>query len=82
MENKQVIYLPGLNGLRALASIIVIVWHIDEMLPLFNLTPFGYGVNGMASNSVSLFFILSGFLITYLCRLPHFSNHLKLEYFN
>lgn len=72
-ENK--IYLPGLNGLRAIAAMGVLVAHITASLDLFNLNPYllGHNANGspekltfVGSFSVTIFFALSGFLITFL----------------
>lgn len=60
------IYLPGLNGIRAIAASIVVVFHVDQFAYLFGLTPLGFGNNGLASYAVDMFFALSGFLITYL----------------
>lgn len=64
MKDKT-IYFSGLNGLRAIASISVLVSHVflykfaDFGLPkIFKLHMGGYGV--------TLFFVISGFLITYL----------------
>lgn len=59
------IHMPGLNGLRAIAALSVLIAHVslkgiaDFGLPyLFDLPMAGYGV--------TLFFVISGFLITYL----------------
>jgi peptidoglycan/LPS O-acetylase OafA/YrhL len=60
------IYLPGLNGIRAIAASIVVVFHVDQFAYLFGLKPLGFGSNGLASYAVDMFFALSGFLITYL----------------
>lgn len=64
MKEKQ-IYLTGLNGLRAIAALSVVVAHISQegiadfgFPRLFDLPMAGYGV--------TLFFVISGFLITYL----------------
>lgn len=61
----KAIHLPGLNGLRAIAALSVVIAHStqegisDFGLPwLFNIPLAGY--------SVTLFFVISGFLITYL----------------
>lgn len=59
-------YLPGLNGIRALAASIVLLWHSDEFAYLFDLPSYGYGSTGMAGSAVVLFFVLSGYLITLL----------------
>lgn len=63
--SEKPIYLCGLNGLRAIAALSVVVAHVSEKgladfgLPfLFELPMAGYGV--------TLFFVISGFLITYL----------------
>src|SRR5689334_17749998 len=73
LENK-VIHLPGLNGLRAIAALGVVISHITLALSYFNLDPtiFGTDKDGhpigllLAGFGVSIFFALSGFLITYL----------------
>ena len=58
------IHLPGLNGIRAIAALAVIFSHIGLSLDEFGLKKLedidlaGYGV--------TIFFSLSGFLITYL----------------
>lgn len=59
------IHLPGLNGLRAIAALTVMWGHVF-------LGPFGYwGLEGdyrsiFPLDGVTLFFVISGFLITYL----------------
>ncbi|MBO4402761.1 MAG: acyltransferase [Bacteroidales bacterium] len=58
------IHLPGLNGLRAIAALSVMWGHTFQ-------TDFGnWGVTGytlpVAADGVTLFFVISGFLITYL----------------
>jgi peptidoglycan/LPS O-acetylase OafA/YrhL len=62
------VYFPGLNGVRAIAAFIVIFFHINADLSLFGLEP----INSlskkaeMSRHAVVLFFVLSGYLITYL----------------
>jgi peptidoglycan/LPS O-acetylase OafA/YrhL len=67
---KQPIHLPGLNGIRAIASLGVLVSHTTLAMASFGipLAAFGKFANGMdlAGFGVSMFFSLSGFLITYL----------------
>lgn len=65
LKDNSSVYLPGLNGLRAIAALSVLIAHVslkgiaDFGLPyLFDLPMAGYGV--------TLFFVISGFLITYL----------------
>ncbi|HEY4156280.1 MAG TPA: acyltransferase [Puia sp.] len=65
-ERMNRIYFKGLNGIRAMAAFIVITFHIDQFLRLFGLKSFGYHNTGMAGFGVTLFFVLSGYLITYL----------------
>tara|TARA_B100000809_G_scaffold193286_1_gene192223 strand:- start:170 stop:1270 length:1101 start_codon:yes stop_codon:yes gene_type:complete len=65
MKEKSV-YFPGLNGLRAIAALVVIIWHVDMSLASFSLSDFGFQQNGLAGYAVNLFFVLSGFLITFL----------------
>ena len=63
---KNEIYFPGLNGIRALAAILVIVCHMDEWSYRFGLETTGYYRKEMGAYAVVMFFVLSGFLITYL----------------
>jgi peptidoglycan/LPS O-acetylase OafA/YrhL len=70
---KEKIYFPGLNGLRFLAAIAVIVVHIEQFKQLFGLTDgttqsqfFLAPLLPTGIESVILFYVLSGFLITYL----------------
>jgi peptidoglycan/LPS O-acetylase OafA/YrhL len=67
------LHLAGLNGIRAIAAIAVVVSHITLGLSEFHLDPSVLGTfNGkpkgldLAGYGVSIFFALSGFLITYL----------------
>src|SRR5690349_948892 len=53
-EHHQRPYYAGLDGLRGIAILLIIGYHIFDFIPLFN-----HGWLG-----VDLFFVLSGFLIT------------------
>lgn len=61
---KNSTYLPGLNGLRAIAAFGVLYSHINLGLENFGL-PKGKTTD-FAGFGVTIFFALSGFLITYL----------------
>lgn len=63
IENDK-IYLPGLNGIRAIAALAVVISHTNGHLGNFGLTTLPY--LGLASFGVTIFFTLSGFLITFL----------------
>lgn len=66
MSSDRTIYFKGLNGIRTIAALLVVVWHVDQFSFLFGVDSKGFNTNGMASRAVDLFFVLSGFLITYL----------------
>jgi len=67
--DKQKIYFPNLNGLRFIAALLVIIHHIEQFKSLSNISynwieiPFVVIIGKLG---VVLFFVLSGFLITYL----------------
>lgn len=67
-ENKPSVYFPGLNGLRFFAAFAVILTHLEllkDQQHLKNLwkNPFFFNSGGLG---VYFFFVLSGFLITFL----------------
>lgn len=55
------VYLPNLNSLRAIAACMVIISHL-----LNNKTKLGQHLGHFGGLGVTIFFTLSGFLITYL----------------
>lgn len=68
------VYFPNLNSIRFLASVLVIVHHAEMAKYWFGLpnlynTSFVGGVFG--SLGLTAFFVLSGFLITYLLLVEH-----------
>ena len=68
MKESSKIYFPGLNGLRFYAALAVIITHIELMkgkLGFINIwnEPI---IHQLGVKGVSFFFVLSGFLITYL----------------
>lgn len=66
LKSKKAIYFPGLNALRYFAAAAVVVCHVEEMKGI-NLFPNRYAtVYGLGTIAVTFFFVLSGFLITYL----------------
>src|SRR5690606_24795997 len=64
MIGKDRIYLPGLNGIRAIAAFAVVISHTNGRLGEFGLSKLPYW--DLAGFGVTIFFTLSGFLITYL----------------
>jgi peptidoglycan/LPS O-acetylase OafA/YrhL len=83
------VYLPGLNGLRAIASLAVVISHTTLALNQFGLSSkiFGTDPDGnpkgldLAGDGVSIFFTLSGFLITYLLLKEKEISRLKVRDF-
>ena len=65
---QKKIYLPGLHGLRAIAAFLVIITHIELFKAKWSL-PNWYNyklIQDFGTIGVDFFFVLSGFLITYL----------------
>ncbi|MDT0642276.1 acyltransferase [Zunongwangia sp. F363] len=87
MEKNQAIHLTGLNGLRAIASMAVVFSHISLALPLFGLAPLFTDALGnpkgilMASHGVTIFFALSGFLITFLLLKEKEKQKINIQHF-
>lgn len=74
MHPPERVFFSGLNGLRAIAALAVVFAHTTRELNLFGLNSFVFGQSSfgspkatmLAGFGVSIFFTLSGFLITYL----------------
>jgi peptidoglycan/LPS O-acetylase OafA/YrhL len=62
------VYFPNLNGLRFVAALLVIIHHIEQIKSIYGVeNHWGSDViQILGEQGVSLFFVLSGFLITYL----------------
>lgn len=73
---KQIIYFQNLNGLRFIAAFLVIIHHIEQLKSIYNFEnywkkiPF---IDIIGKLGVILFFVLSGFLITYLLLKEEYS---------
>ncbi|TDW50095.1 peptidoglycan/LPS O-acetylase OafA/YrhL [Flavobacterium sp. 270] len=66
--NQKKNYFPNLNGLRFIAAFLVIIHHIEQFKFISNLDSFWNlpFIKITGKLGVILFFVLSGFLITYL----------------
>src|ERR1700743_2105094 len=80
MEKSAKIFFPNLNGVRAIAAFMVVAAHIELHKTNFNLDKLVFpGLLAMGSVGVSIFFSLSGFLITYLL-LEEKKNFVKVNF--
>ena len=74
---KESVHLKGLNGLRAIAALGVVIAHTAVIkLEFGDLIP-----TGLTSNAVTIFFTLSGFLITYLLFLEKEKKEINVKKF-
>lgn len=88
-EKLKVVYLPGLNGLRAIAALAVVLSHITQGLSAFGLNNRILGTDRdgnavglvLAGYGVTIFFTLSGFLITFLLLKEKEAGHVKVKEF-
>jgi peptidoglycan/LPS O-acetylase OafA/YrhL len=67
-SNPVRVYFPNLNGLRFIAALLVIIHHIEQLKYIYGM-PNDFSssfVQIIGELGVILFFVLSGFLITYL----------------
>jgi peptidoglycan/LPS O-acetylase OafA/YrhL len=64
LNKSKSLYLPGLNGIRAIAAMLVVISHISLQIGQLGFPSKG-SIN-MAGYGVTMFFVLSGYLITTL----------------
>ncbi len=76
---KNHIYFKGLNGLRAIAALSVVISHIGLSLNEFNLRVLP--TIDLAGFGVTIFFALSGFLITYLLLNEQKNGTIHIKHF-
>ncbi|GAB3305393.1 acyltransferase family protein [Hymenobacter tenuis] len=80
MKNQSKgVHLPGLNGIRAIAALAVVFSHINIGLGNFNL-PSSPSLD-LAGHGVTMFFSLSGFLITFLLLLEKQNSQINIKKF-
>lgn len=68
MSHKSSVYFEGLDGMRFIAACSVILTHVEQIKSHFSLSNY-YHVpffRNVGDTAVTFFFVLSGFLITYL----------------
>ena len=66
-DNPNSIHFPGLNNLRFIAAMGVLIFHVELKKQLLGFKfYFMHQLINLGDVSVTLFFVLSGFLITYL----------------
>ncbi len=73
-RNKSHGYLPQLDGMRAIAVLMVVVAHVGSFFPSANIGEYMLGGRG-----VTIFFVLSGYLITSLA-LNEEAKHGRLSF--
>ncbi len=68
MSINNKIYFPNLNGIRFIAAFLVIIHHVEQIKDLLGMKSKWSNpvINLIGPLGVILFFVLSGFLITYL----------------
>jgi len=62
------VYFQNLNSLRFIAAILVVIHHIEQFKKIMHLPNYfdNLIINNLGKIGVNLFFVLSGFLITFL----------------
>ncbi len=67
MADQKRIYFPNLNGIRFIAAFMVLYDHVKHFKWLYKIDNWQFPIKTSVGDlGVTLFFVLSGFLITYL----------------
>jgi len=77
------VYFPSLNGVRFFAAFIVIIDHLELFKIYFGIKPLWSEQfsSYLGSFGVTIFFVLSGFLITYLLLVEKENSEINLKKF-
>lgn len=78
------VYFPNLNSLRFFAALLVIIHHIEQYKEVLGLPNYfhNHSIQLMSKIGVTLFFVLSGFLITYLLLFEQKERgNIQIKYF-
>ncbi|QHS56908.1 acyltransferase [Mucilaginibacter sp. 14171R-50] len=65
-DNKSPVYFSNLDSVRAIAALMVVVSHIEYHKTEYGLQQLAISLQNFGKIGVTIFFALSGFLITYL----------------
>jgi peptidoglycan/LPS O-acetylase OafA/YrhL len=69
---QNTIYFSGLNGVRFIAACFEIIYHTEQIKVLYGLPSAQGSTNTIIGDlGVNVFFVLSGFLITYVLLVEH-----------
>ncbi|MBF0511066.1 MAG: acyltransferase [Candidatus Omnitrophica bacterium] len=82
-KNKtERVHFPGLNGLRFISAVIVVIHHLEKSCIV---SPNRYYARVFLENAgytaVTFFFVISGFLITYLLLVEKQRFGINIKYF-
>jgi peptidoglycan/LPS O-acetylase OafA/YrhL len=68
IDKLNKVHFPNLDGLRFIGSLTILLLHVEGVKKRFGVEPIRWITyfDSMGGHAVSLFFVLSGFLITYL----------------
>lgn len=84
MQKNNSVYFPNLDGIRFIAAFLVIINHVEQISEVYGI--YNWFDNEFIKNTgklgVSLFFVLSGFLITFLLyKEESVTNTISLKWF-
>ena len=72
LDFKNIVKFEGLNALRGIAALLVVLHHGEALKATNGIENFEWlGLFRNGGNAVTFFFVLSGFLITYLLLKEH-----------
>lgn len=65
-DSPERVHFPGFNGVRFVAASAVVIYHVEQFRSACGLPNHSREVGSLGPQGVSVFFVLSGFLIAYL----------------